>query len=241
VNYQIELNNFSGPLDLLLFFIRRDQIDIMDIPISHITEEYLSFVEAVHTLNVSYAGDFILMAATLMRIKAKMLLPSVVDEEDENFEDPRTELAHRILEYQRYKEAATNLAVMADDQSKKFQYSFPDKNADLEKEDPEYYLEEVTIFEIVNIFKKLLDRVPPPLQYEVEKEEIKIKEKIALVLNSFISKQQILFSELSPKFSSRQDLIATFIAILELIRDGLIRVQQKKLFDDFILEKVRVN
>ena len=82
MNYQIELENFAGPLDLLLFFIRRDEIDIMDIPISHITEEYLSFIEAVQKLNISFAGDFILMAATLMRIKAKMLLPSITEEEE---------------------------------------------------------------------------------------------------------------------------------------------------------------
>jgi segregation and condensation protein A len=239
VNYQIELENFAGPLDLLLFFIRRDEIDIMDIPISHITEEYLSFIEAVQKLNVSFAGDFILMAATLMRIKAKMLLPSITEEE-ENFEDPRTVLVQRLLEYQQYKEAASNLSDMGNLQSKKFQYSFPSKDKALEVEDPQFYLEDVTIFEVVNIFNKLLDRIPSPLQYDVEKEEIKIKEKLALILSCFVGKNQILFSELFPTFSSRQDLVVTFIAVLELIRDGHIMVQQKKLFDDILLEKIKV-
>ncbi|MFL3051229.1 MAG: segregation and condensation protein A [Candidatus Neomarinimicrobiota bacterium] len=240
MNYQIELENFAGPLDLLLFFIRRDEIDIMDIPISHITEEYLSFIEAVQKLNISFAGDFILMAATLMRIKAKMLLPSIIEEDDEAFEDPRTALVQRLLEYQRYKEVANNLSEMGNLQSKKFQYSFSSKDKDLEVEYPEFYLEDVTIFEIVNIFNKLLESIPPPLQYDVEKEEIKIKEKLALILSYFVGKNQILFSELFPKFSSRQDLVVTFIAVLELIRDGHIRVQQKNLFDDILLEKIKV-
>ena len=240
MNYQIELENFAGPLDLLLFFIRRDEIDIMDIPISHITEEYLSFIEAVQKLNISFAGDFILMAATLMRIKAKMLLPSITEEEDEDFEDPRTALVQRLLEYKRYKEAANDLSELGNLQSKKFQHSFSSKDKELEVEDPEFYLEDVTIFEIVNIFNKLLDRIPPPLQYDVEKEEIKIKEKLALILSCFVGKNQILFSELFPKLSSRQDLVVTFIAVLELIRDGHIRVEQKKLFDDILIEKIKV-
>ena len=240
MNYQIELENFAGPLDLLLFFIRRDEIDIMDIPISHITEEYLSFIEAVQKLNISFAGDFILMAATLMRIKAKMLLPSITEEEDEDFEDPRTALVQRLLEYKRYKEAANDLSELGNLQSKKFQHSFSSKDKELEVEDPEFYLEDVTIFEIVNIFNKLLDRIPPPLQYDVEKEEIKIKEKLALILSCFVGKNQILLSELFPKLSSRQDLVVTFIAVLELIRDGHIRVEQKKLFDDILLEKIKV-
>ena len=240
MNYQIELENFAGPLDLLLFFIRRDEIDIMDIPISHITEEYLSFIEAVQKLNISFAGDFILMAATLMRIKAKMLLPSISEEEDEDFEDPRTALVQRLLEYKRYKEAANDLSELGNLQSKKFQHSFSSKDKELEVEDPEFYLEDVTIFEIVNIFTKLLDRIPSPLQYDVEKEEIKIKEKLALILSCFVGKNLILFSELFPKLSSRQDLVVTFIAVLELIRDGHIRVEQKKLFDDILLEKIKV-
>ena len=124
MNYQIELENFAGPLDLLLFFIRRDEIDIMDIPISHITEEYLSFIEAVQKLNISFAGDFILMAATLMRIKAKMLLPSITEEEDEDFEDPRTALVQRLLEYKRYKEAANDLSELGNLQVKNFNILF---------------------------------------------------------------------------------------------------------------------
>ena len=98
MSYQIELENFAGPLDLLLFFIRRDEIDIMDIPISTVTEEYLTYLEALQTLNVSVAGDFMVMAATLMRIKAKMLLPSLSDEDDEEFEDPRTALVQQLFD-----------------------------------------------------------------------------------------------------------------------------------------------
>ena len=236
MSYQIELENFAGPLDLLLFFIKRDEIDIMDIPIARITKEYFDYIEALQTLNVTVAGDFMVMAATLMHIKAKMLLPSVSEEDDEEFEDPRTTLIHQLLEYQRYKEAASNLNEMNTLESQKYGHSMAVDSATME-EDPSFYLEDVTLFELVTVFKKVLEQVPPAVQYEVHREEVRVKEKVAMILSRFVEKSQIMFSELFPKFSSRQDVIVTFIAVLELIRDGQIRVHQKKLFDDILLER----
>ena len=237
MSYQIQLENFAGPLDLLLFFIRRDEIDIMDIPISTVTEEYLTYLEALQALNVSLAGDFMLMAATLMRIKAKMLLPSLKEQEDEEFEDPRTALVHQLVEYQRYKEAASNLSEMNDLESRRFYPSFTHSVSDSE-EDPGFYLEDVTLFEFVTLFKKVLKQIPPAVYYDVEREEIQVKERVAMILSRFVEKSQIMFSELFPKSSSRQEVIVTFVAILELIRDGQVRVSQKKLFEDMLLERI---
>ena len=237
MSYQIELENFAGPLDLLLFFIRRDEIDIMDIPISTVTEEYLTYLEALQTLNVSVAGDFMVMAATLMRIKAKMLLPSLSDEDDEEFEDPRTALVQQLLEYQRYKEAAGDLSELNDLESRRFHPSVVHSVTDSE-EDPGFYLEDVTLFELVSVFKKVLEQIPPAVRYDVERAEIQVKEKVAMILSRFVEKSQIMFSELFPKFSSRQEVIVTFIAILELIRDCQVRVRQKQLFEDILLERI---
>lgn len=237
MSYQVKLENFAGPLDLLLFFIRRDEIDIMDIPIANITEEYLSYIEAIQTLNVSVAGDFMVMAATLMRIKAKMLLPSFTNNDDEEIEDPRIALVQRLLEYQRYKEAAGNLLEMKDLQSKKFLHSVSFEETDIE-EDPGFYIEDLTLFDLVSIFKKVLEQIPPVFKYDLDREEIKVKEKVAMILSRFVEKSQIMFFELFPKFSSRQDVIVTFIAILELIREGQVRVHQKHLFEDIILERI---
>ncbi len=237
MSYQIQLDNFAGPLDLLLFFIRRDEIDIMDIPISTVTEEYLTYLEALQTLNVSLAGDFMVMAATLMRIKAKMLLPSLNEEDDEEFEDPRASLVHQLLEYQRYKEAAGNLWQMNDLESRRFHPSVIRNVSDTE-EDPGFYLEDVTLFEFVKLFKKVLEHIPLALNYDIEREEIQIKERIAMILAKFVEKSQIMFSELFPQFSSRQEVIVSFVAILELIRDGQVRVRQKNLFEDMLLERI---
>ncbi|MBH30773.1 MAG: hypothetical protein CMG71_02145 [Candidatus Marinimicrobia bacterium] len=237
MSYQIQLDNFAGPLDLLLFFIRRDEIDIMDIPIATVTEEYLTYLEMLQTLNVSLAGDFMVMAATLMRIKVKMLLPSLSEEDDEEFEDPRTALVHQLLEYQRYKKAAGNLSAMNDLESRRFHPSVIRNVSDTE-EDPGFYLEDVTLFELVTLFKKVLKQIPPAVHYDVEREEIQVKERVAMILSKFVEKSQIMFSELFSNFSSRQDIIVTFVAILELIRDGQVRVTQKKLFEDILLERV---
>lgn len=237
MSYQILLENFAGPLDLLLFFIRRDEIDIMDIPIAHITEEYLAYIEALQTLNVSVAGDFMVMAATLMRIKARMLLPSFTEENDEEFEDPRTALVHRLLEYQRYRGAADGLADMKNRESQKYRHPVSPDPSSME-EDPGFYLEDVTLFELVTVFKQVLERIPPALHYDVNREEVSVKEKVSLILGRFVEKSEIMFSELFPEFSSRHDVIATFIAILELIRDGQIGVRQTKLFGDFLLQRI---
>ena len=156
---------------------------------------------------------------------------------EEEFEDPRTALVHQLLEYQRYKEAAGNLSEINDLQSRKFHPSVIHRDSNFE-EDPGFYLEDVTLFELVTVFKRVLEQIPQAIHYDVEREEIQVKEKVAMILSRFVDKSQIMFSELFPKFSSRQEVIVTFIAILELIRDCQVRVRQKDLFEDILLERV---
>jgi len=239
-DYQIRLDNFTGPLDLLLFFIRRHEIDIMDIPIARITEEYLAFIQVAQTLHVGIAGEFLVMAATLMRIKVRMLLPVVSDDDGEEMEDPRTELVQRLLEYQRFKEAADNLREMNDHQSRRFSRPALAEYDQLEG-DPAVYLEDISVLEVVQVFKELLEKMPPALSYDLEREAVSVMEKIAFLMTKFVESSQYKFSELFPTFESRRDLIATFIAVLELVRDGRIRVVQKAIFSDFVIEKIMSN
>ena len=148
--YKVKLENFAGPLDLLLYFIRRDEIDVYDIPIARITEEYMETLEIMETLNLNVAGEFILMAATLMRIKAKMLLPKPQLSDEDEVEDPRAELVQQLLEYQRFKEMAYDLDKLAMERRKYHPRGFEMNSPELE-EDAASYLKDVTLFETASI------------------------------------------------------------------------------------------
>lgn len=235
--FQIELENFTGPLDLLLFFIRRDELDIMDIPIAQITDEYLEFLESAQILNVAVAGDFIAMAALLMRIKAKYLLPQPLLEDDGEIVDPRTELVERLLEYKRFKEAAHELAFRAVDQSRKFPRAV---SMETENRTPDaaYYLSDVSIFHLVTTFKRLLDNLPAVDRYNISREQISVQKQVGYILGCFVDRSQRLFSEILKPMATRSEIIATFIALLELVRDGQVRVLQRDVFEELVLERI---
>lgn len=237
MSYNIQLDNFQGPLDLLLFFIKRDELDIMDIPIARIVKEYQEYLVTLQGLNVSVSGEFIVMAATLMRIKVRMLLPQLIDESEEEFEDPRTKLVRRLLEYQQFKEAAENLSALAREHDLCHSRMI---SAEVETvgEEPSFYLEEVSLYKLVQTFKTLLDQMPQELPYEVEREEIHIQEQISFLLAKFVDRSQLLFSEILPSLNTRHKIITTFLAILEMIRQGQIRVKQKSVFEDIILGRI---
>lgn len=237
MDYRVQLDTFSGPLDLLLFFVRRDEIDIMDIPIARITREYLAYLRAMRTLNVAIAGEFLVMAATLMRIKAKMLLPKVDDEDEEEMEDPRKELAYRLLEYQRYREGADELGERIQARSGVFGRP-PVSAGDEGGENPLYYLGDVSLFNLVEVFKEMLDRLPPSLTYDVNRDQVSVREQMVVLMAKFVDRKSYRFSELFPQFELRQELIVAFVALLELIRDGQVRVRQKDVFHDFMVERI---
>ena len=235
--YQIELENFTGPLDLLLFFIRRDELDIMDIPIARITDEYLEFVEAAKFLNVAVAGEFIAMAALLMRIKAKYLLPRPVTDVESEPEDPRTELVQRLLEYKRYKKAAQGLAERAEDQSRKFPRAVK-FNLENSAPDTAYYLGDTSVFQLVTTFKNLLENIPVVNRYDITREQISVQKQVGYILGCFVDQSQRLFSEIVQSATSRSELITTFIALLELVRDGKVIVMQKGVFQELVLQRI---
>ncbi len=235
LSYSVKLDVFEGPLDLLLFLIKRDKIDIYDIPISHITRQYLEYIMMMKELNLEVAGDFIVMAATLMRIKVKMLLPKTQDEVEE---DPREELVYALIEYRKFKEAAEVLKAKETEQAGWFprtDFSF------LEKMPEDEILVEASLYDLVSAFKRMLDLSPKETFHTVNYPKVTIEERIEFVWNYLIRKDGVIFTELFSDTPIKLVMVVTFMAILELIRLQKIYIRQTKHFSDiwvFRSEKV---
>ncbi len=224
--YTIKLPAFEGPLDLLLHLIRENKIDIYDIPISFITGRYLEYIGMMKELNLEIAGEFLVMAATLIQIKSRMLLPpeEAAEGTAEQMEDPRLELVQRLLEYQAYKDAATILKEREEESMKIFSRE-PEDGVE-EQEDAELCLFDVNIFDLLAAFRKLLESAPPEVQ-TITKETLTVKDRMFLIVDRLESSDSIRFEELFGEEASRSQLIVTFLALLELLRVGLARVYQE--------------
>lgn len=227
---------FEGPLDLLLFFIKRDEINIYDIPISHITNEYLEYLELMKSMNLHLAGEFILMASLLIRIKVRMLLPRKEVDETVDVEDPRTELVEMLLEYKKYKDISNFLRKLETDQLKLHQVN---SFLDSVEWDPEIFLSDVNLLDMGIAFKKLLINLPKPSYYEIETYKININQQIQFINSMFLNRKRIRFSELAQRLKNRIEVLITFLAILEMIKNQELRVSQKIVFGDFWLTKLK--
>jgi segregation and condensation protein A len=225
-SYSVKLDVFEGPLDLLLFLIKRDEINIYDIPIAHITKQYLEYIELMKVLNLEVAGEFIVMAATLIRIKVKMLLPKTVDQEEE--EDPREELVQALLEYRKYKEAAQILKGKEEEQS----HWFPRTDPDLSGLPEEEILIEANLYDLMLAFRKILDSSPKETFHTVNYPRITIEERIEYVLNYLAQKDGVVFTELFLDTPIKLVMVVTFMAILELIRIQKIYIRQNRHFSE---------
>ncbi len=235
MTYRVHLENFEGPLDLLLYFIRRDEINIYDIPISNITEEFMIAIEEMKKLNINFAGDFVVMASTLMRIKSKMLLPRPELDEDDEIIDPRKELVDQLLNYSRFKEAAESLDIFASERSQ----VFPAGKKVIVSDSPEevnVILRDVTLYDIANAFKAAMDNMPVIQVYELEREPIHLDEQKELVLRSFDGDGRLRFSTLINQLESKIAIVVTFLALLELIRSHQITIVQNELFGELEIQ-----
>jgi segregation and condensation protein A len=226
--YNIKLPVFEGPLDLLLHLIRDNKVDIYDIPISFITSRYLEYIEMMKELNLEIAGEFLVMAATLVHIKSRMLLPPDEDVEPEQMEDPRLELVQRLLEYQAYKDAASILKEREDEALKLFSRS-PQEEEEEEGVSPELYLFDVNLFDLMGAFKKLLDAAPPEVR-TITRETLTVKDRMVTIVEMIENLQSMRFEEVFRESATRTQMIVTFLALLELLRLGLARVYQEKEF-----------
>jgi len=233
MKYKVKLEIFEGPLDLLLYLIKKEELDIYDIPIAKITDQYLEYLEMMKLLDLDIAGEFIVMAATLMQIKSKLLLPpDETPQEEMEQEDPRTELVKRLLEYKRFKEAADELAAKEAVSSQLYSRKTEEKPL-LETEDSPFF--EASIFDLLTAFSKILKEVPKETFYRVVKDEFTVGEKIHDIFHMLVNQPRIVFSKLFKEAKSKLEIIATFLAVLELIRLKEIVVVQQEAFSEIEL------
>ena len=235
--YRVKLQEFEGPLDLLLFFIKRDELDIYDIPISRITKEFLEYLHFMAELDLEVAGDFIVMAAELMHIKVRMLLPREGTEEEE--EDPRAELVRRLLEYKRYKEASAVLSRLEDESVKLYyRQGFQSDPKLLTLEDQEESLKSVTMFNLISSFKKVLDSAPKRVYHDIELMNVSIDEQMSYIADVFRFKDSVTFFELVSHMTEKIRIIVTIIAMLEMVKNRIIALRLADHEDDFVIYKV---
>ncbi|MGD9015441.1 MAG: segregation/condensation protein A [Candidatus Omnitrophota bacterium] len=231
--YKIKLDIFEGPLDLLLYLVKKDHLDIRDIPIAKVTEQYLAYLELMRLLDLNIAGEFLVMAATLMQIKSRMLLPG--DEagmQEEAETDPREELVQRLLEYQRFKEIASELRQREQKQRQHFIRRNVTPEVDIREQPQEVYFE-ASIFDLINAFTKALkEEVPRELFYQVIRDEFTVEQKIHDILHLLLDQEILILNQLFSQSKNKLEMIATFLAVLELIRLKEIIVRQKGLFGD---------
>ncbi len=231
MTYKVQLPVFEGPLDLLLYLIKKEEINIYDIPIAKITDQYLEHLEVMKLLDLEIAGEFVLMAATLMHIKSKMLLPvdETKEEEAEREEDPREELVKRLLEYKKFKEAAAELKNMQLKQRDSFartQQSRPHKF-----EDSETYFE-ASLFDLITAFSKVLKEVPRDVFHKVIRDEFTVSGKIHDILHLLVEKRVIYFGELFKNAKNKDEIVSIFLALLELVKLKEVIVKQKTHFGE---------
>ena len=235
--YRVKLQEFEGPLDLLLFFIKRDELDIYDIPISRITREFLEYLHFLQELDLEVAGDFIVMAAELMQIKVRMLLPQAPGEDEE--EDPRAELVRRLLEYKRFKEATAVLSKLEDESTKLFYrqgfHSDPKKVA---LEDQEESLKNITMFNLISAFKKVLDSVPKKIYHDIELLNVSIDDQMSYIADVLRFREQSTFFELVSHMTEKIRIIVTVIALLEMAKSKVIGIRPAEYDDDFIIYRL---
>ena len=232
--YKIQLDTFEGPLDLLLFFIKRDELDIYDIPISDITKEFIGYLHLMEQLDLEMAGDFILMAATLMQIKARMLLPKEIDEKGDEI-DPRMDLVNALLEYKRYKEMSEELSISESQQRRiKFRGNF-DSDDRRDPNELDTLLKNISVYDLIKAFKKAIEEKPEQPVHQVQRFNVTIEEQIGIILNKTDFGREISFLELIEGMFEKIRIVVTFIALLELIKMGKIGLHESSGFNDFVL------
>jgi len=230
MTYKVQLPVFEGPLDLLLYLIKKEELNIYDIPIAKITNQYLEHLEVMKLLDLDIAGEFVLMAATLMHIKSKMLLPSEEkDQEAIEEPDPREELVKRLLEYKKFKEAAGGLKEMQLRQ----QDSFTRKPGDAKslEEDRDTYFE-ASLFDLITAFSKVLKEIPKNIFHQVIKDEFTVSDKIHDILHILVERSVIYFKELFKKARNKGEVVSTFLALLELVKLREVIIKQKDPFGE---------
>ena len=235
--FNIKIENFEGPLDLLLYFIKRDKIDIYDIPITQITNEYISVIDEAKKLDVSIAGEFLFMASMLLRIKTQMLLPRQINDESFDIEDPRIDLVAQLLEYKKYKSIANKLKNLHFENKDSF---FRNSSKVVYDQSPNAsdFLNEVTLYDISKIFKDAINNAPTQDSFEIYRETVSLKDQQDFILQQFNNDKILSLKNLVRKLETKLEIIVTFLALLEMIKRSEIICSQKENFEDIEIKLI---
>lgn len=229
---KLQLGEFAGPLDLLLYLIKQEQANIFDIPIARITDEYLTYIRMMESLDIAVAADFLVMAATLIEIKSIMLLPREPGvEEDEEIEDPRRELVDRLLEYEKYKSAAQMLYERTTIEQAIFmrgQIESDENNAEIN----------ASVFDLLTVFQKIVARHKDEIKLEIEREEISLADMLKNLKKRIFKENELSLMKFFEEMHTRRELVTAFIAVLEIVRTESVKLLQSKTFGDIILRKI---
>jgi segregation and condensation protein A len=235
--YKVNLEVFEGPLDLLLYLIKKDEVDIYDIPIGRITTQYMEYLDLMKILNLEIAGDFIVMAATLMVIKSRLLLPDEergpVEEDDED--DPRWDLVRQLVEYKKFKDAAGFLGQLEEIQENVF--SREGEHVELGAR-PEIGMSDVSIFDLISALNQALDRAPKEELNEIFAEQFSVSEKVDHLLEATKNGKPLTLGRLFRGMSSRQEIVCTFLALLELMKLNRLAARQDSHFGEIVIEQI---
>ena len=235
--FNIKIENFEGPLDLLLYFIKRDKIDIYDIPITQITNEYISVIDEAKKLDVSIAGEFLFMASMLLRIKTQMLLPRQINDESLDIEDPRIDLVAQLLEYKKYKSIANKLKNLHFENKDSF---FRNSSKVVYDQSPDVsdFLNEVTLYDISKIFKDAVNNAPTQDSFEINRETVSLKDQQDFILQQFNNDKILSLKNLVKKLETKLEIIVTFLALLEMIKRSEVICSQKENFEDIEIKLI---
>lgn len=229
---KLKIGEFAGPLDLLLYLIKQEQANIFEIPIAKITDEYVKYIRLMEKLDISVAGDFLVMAATLIDIKSKMLLPKeIVEENEEDSEDPLKELVNRLVEYEKFK----NAAQMLWEKSTVENSIFPRGKIETDENNSEI---NVGVFDLLNVFQKILARHKEEITMEIEREEMSLSEMLANLKQQLKLHKTFNVTDFFTNTRSKRELVLAFMAILEIVRTDAIKLFQTNVFGEIILKKV---
>ena len=230
---KIKLGEFAGPLDLLLYLIRQEQANIFDIPIAKITDEYLTYIRLMKRLDISVAADFLVMAATLIEIKSKMLLPRdpLAANENEEIDDPRQELIDRLLEYETYKSAAQMLYERSTIEQAVF------RRGPLESDDNNSEID-ASVFDLLTVFQKIVARYKDEVRMEIHREEVSLSDMIKALKKRLFEAAELSILSFFEEMHSKRELVTAFIAVLEIVRTESVRLIQKQTFGDIVLKRV---
>lgn len=236
MEYEIKLQEFEGPMDLLLHLIKKHEIDIFDIPISQITDQYLEYIDQMKEYDMNYSSEFIVMAAQLLQIKSNLLLPPEEDEEGNEI-DPRQELVEKIYEYKIYKEISEYLQSQ-ESQSMQIHYKDPEYRESTNK-----IVTDIDVEDLFQAFKRVLANSKvekdEKILHKIERETVRIEDKMRDIIDLLENKSRILFSSLFNVKDSRTKVIVTFLALLELIKNNLVLCAQERTCDEIVIWKIR--